>query len=321
MQEKLFNTRLSAFVDKYKVINPSQYGFRENMSTSYAPTELVNEITTSLDSKMHTMGVFIDLKKAFDTVDHKLLCEKVEFYGIRGVAHNWIRSYLSNRSQFVCFDGFHSNLLNISCGVPQSNNTLSANIDITINGVNIDRVRVAKFLGLLIDEKLNWKDHIASVKSKLSKSIAKLYKCNQLVDIQSMHILYCSMFLPYINYCSEIWGNTYPTNISGIVILQKRAMRLLYGANRIDHTTPLFYRSHALKFVDLVKFKTAVFRFKAYQCKLPVNIQQHFVKKDISTITRQTNQLVRCCVTTNEYLNSTTAQLHHFGGIELDTPQ
>ena len=75
--EKLFNTRLSAFVDKYKVINPSQYGFRENMSTSYALTELVNEITASLDSKMHTMGVFIDLKKAFDTVDHKLLCEKI----------------------------------------------------------------------------------------------------------------------------------------------------------------------------------------------------------------------------------------------------
>ena len=125
-----------------------------------------------------------------------------------------------------------------------------------------------------------------------------MYKCSQLVDIQSMHILCCSMFLPYINYCSEIWGNVYPTNISGIVILQKRAMRLLYGANCIDHTTPLFYRSRALKFVDLVKFKTAVFMFKAYQCKLPVNIQ-HFVKKDISTITRQPNQLVRCCVTTN----------------------
>ena len=61
--EKLFNTRLSAFVDKYKVINPNQYGFRENMSTSYALTELVNEITASLDSKMHTMGVFIDLTK------------------------------------------------------------------------------------------------------------------------------------------------------------------------------------------------------------------------------------------------------------------
>ena len=59
----------------------------------YALTELVNEITASLDSKMHTMGVFIDFKKAFDTVDHKLLCEKIWFYGIRGVAHNWIRSY------------------------------------------------------------------------------------------------------------------------------------------------------------------------------------------------------------------------------------
>ena len=113
-----------------------------------------------------------------------------------------------------------------------------------------------------------------------------------------MHILYCSMFLPYINYCSEIWGNTYPTNINGIVILQKRAMRLLYGANHIDLTTPLFHRSHALQFVDLVKF-TTVFMFKTYQCKLPVNIQQHFMKTDISTITRLKNKFVKCCVTTN----------------------
>ena len=102
------------------------------------------------------------------------------------------------------------------------NNSLSTNIDITINGVNIYRVRVAKFLGVLIDEKLNWKDHITSVKSKLSKSTAILYKCSQLVDIQSMHILYCSMFLPYINYCSEIWGNTYPTNSNGILSYSKR---------------------------------------------------------------------------------------------------
>ena len=82
------------------------------MSTSYALTEVINEITSSLNNKMYSIGVFIDLKKAFDTVDHELLCEF--FYGIRGVAHNWISSYLSNRSQFVCYNEFHSDLLNIS---------------------------------------------------------------------------------------------------------------------------------------------------------------------------------------------------------------
>ena len=103
---------------KNDIINPSQYGFRENMSTSYALTMLINEITSSLNNKMYSIGVFIDLKKAFDTVD-ELLCEKMYFYGIRGVAHNWISSYLSIRSQFVCYNEVHSDLLHISCGVPQ----------------------------------------------------------------------------------------------------------------------------------------------------------------------------------------------------------
>ena len=101
---------------KNDIINPSQYGLSENMSTSYALTELINEITSSVNNKMYSIGVFIDLKKAFDTVDHELLCEKMYFYGTRGVAHKWISSYLP---QFVCYNEFHSDLLNISCGVPQ----------------------------------------------------------------------------------------------------------------------------------------------------------------------------------------------------------
>ena len=78
--EKLFNSRLSAFIDKNNIINPSQYGFRENMSTTYALTELINEITSSLRNKVYSIGVFIDLKKAFDTVDHELFCEKKLWY-------------------------------------------------------------------------------------------------------------------------------------------------------------------------------------------------------------------------------------------------
>ena len=124
-----------------------------------------------------------------------------------------------------------------------------------------------------------------------------------------MRILYSSLFLPYISYCSEIWGNTYPSNVNCLVVLQKRAIRLLFGAGRLDHTTPLFYRSHILKYPDLVKFETAMFMYKAYYCMLPGNIQQHFVKKDILVITRRKNQLVRRCVT----LNVTAMSLPMYG--------
>ena len=162
-----------------------------------------------------------------------------------------------------------------------------------------ERVRVAKFLGVLIDEHLNWKPHIASVQSKLSKTTAILYKCSQIIDSCSMRIIYCSVFLPYIHYCSEIWGNTYHSNINRIIIIQKRAIRLLFGAGRLDHTTPLYQRANILEFTDLVKLKTAVFMYKAYHCMLPENIQRNFVKKYIMHQTRTKQQLVRSCVSSN----------------------
>ena len=75
-QEKLFNSRLESFVNSCNILNSCQYGFREGMPTSHALVELLDEITNSLDNKKSAVGVLIDLKKAFDTVDHQLLCKK-----------------------------------------------------------------------------------------------------------------------------------------------------------------------------------------------------------------------------------------------------
>ena len=87
-------------------------------------------------------------------------------------------------------------------------NNTAIDTELSINGVCLEGVRVVTFFGVLIDEQLNWKPHIASVQSKLSKTTAILYKYSQIIDSCSMRILYCSTFLPYY-YCSEIWGNTY----------------------------------------------------------------------------------------------------------------
>ena len=65
------------------------------------------------------MGIFLDLAKAFDTVNHNILLEKLTFYGIRGTAHNWLKNYLTNRHQIVSINGFNSNRLPVTCGVPQ----------------------------------------------------------------------------------------------------------------------------------------------------------------------------------------------------------
>ena len=208
-----------------------------------------------------------------------------------------VSSVLASMCRWFAINKLSLNVLKTSYMLFRNNTAIDT--ELSINGVCLERVRVAKFLGVLIDEHLNWKPHIARVQSKLSKTTAILYKCSQIIDSCSMRILYCSIFLPYIHYCSEIWGNTYHSNINRIIIIQKRAIRLLFCAGRLDHTTPLFQRANILKFTDLVKLKTAVFMYKAYHCMLPENIQRNFVKKDIMHQTRTKQQLVRLCVSSN----------------------
>ena len=87
--EKLFYNRLNKFIDKCNLISENQYGFRSIRSTSSALLELVEEMSSSIDKSLHTVGVFIDLSKAFDTIDHSLLIKKLENLGIRGIVLKW----------------------------------------------------------------------------------------------------------------------------------------------------------------------------------------------------------------------------------------
>ena len=98
--EKLFVLRLDNYIEKHNLLSNHQYGFRTNRSTSMAVMELVKNIGSNCDNK-YTIGIFIDLSKAFDTIHHGLLLKKMERYGIRGTANKWLKSYLTNRNQYV----------------------------------------------------------------------------------------------------------------------------------------------------------------------------------------------------------------------------
>ena len=117
--ERVMYDRIELFLNDFDLIYKNQFGFRKKHSTSHALISIVEQIRNNLDKKIFSCAVFVDLEKAFDTVNHIILLQKLDHYGISGSANAWIRSYLSERSQKVTVNGTTSSERSITCGVPQ----------------------------------------------------------------------------------------------------------------------------------------------------------------------------------------------------------
>jgi retron-type reverse transcriptase len=111
--------RLQSYLAMKEFFCDSQYGFRKQHSTQHAILDIINKIQDNMDRKMYSCGIFIDLKKAFDTVDHDILLGKLDYYGIRGVINNWFSSYLKNLKKTTLVGNCVSNKETTLCGVPQ----------------------------------------------------------------------------------------------------------------------------------------------------------------------------------------------------------
>ena len=117
--EKLMYKRLSNFLDINNVIYLLQFGFRPKYSTNHALINLTESIRQSLYEGSFGCGIFLDMQKTFDIVDHKILLKKLEYYGNRGVCNDWFKSYLLDCKQFVSINSYNSDLMPVDFGVPQ----------------------------------------------------------------------------------------------------------------------------------------------------------------------------------------------------------
>ena len=108
----------SEFLEMHNILYVNQFGFRKNNSTIFALMQITEQIKESIDDGKFGCGIFIDLRKAFDTVNHDTLLLKLK-YGIRVSMLNWFKSYLTNRNQYVYINGESSKIKELSCGVPQ----------------------------------------------------------------------------------------------------------------------------------------------------------------------------------------------------------
>ena len=110
---------LQDFINKHNLLYKYQFGFRKQHSPNLALIILVDKISEALDKGDYVLGLFLDFSKAFDTVNHEILFKKLEHCGIRGIALSWFKSYLSDRTQYIEYNGQKSDKGNIICGVPQ----------------------------------------------------------------------------------------------------------------------------------------------------------------------------------------------------------
>ena len=116
--EKLVTIRLLSFCNKYSIISPVQFGFQPGISTSDALLKITESIYNALDNRNHHIATLLDIKKAFDSVDHVILLKKLDHYGIRGLPLKWFESYLSDRKCYTEIDSIKSDTCIFNVGVP-----------------------------------------------------------------------------------------------------------------------------------------------------------------------------------------------------------
>lgn len=320
--EKVIEKQIRTYMDDNNYFYDYQFGFRPGHETGHAVSRLVNIIAKN--SYKDCSVIMCDLKKAFDTVDHKKLIKKIERYGINT---KLLSSYLHNRSQYTEIEGLKSTKLNLNFGVPQGSvlgpllfliyindlpqsvkfetilfaddtNFLSVNMDndminaemkkaeewfsanaLTIHpektsllnfkveklkllvcGIEIPEVQSAKYVGILIDNKLNFKSHSLEAISKIKQNMFLLNSNKNFLPLTIRKLIYNSLIKPYFEYGVENWGNSLKKHLT---VMQKKCVRMINNKqNYICHTNQIYINNKLLKFEDILEYRRARYMWK-----------------------------------------------------------
>ena len=193
--ERIIYDRLYDYLTNLHILCDNQFGFRKNHSTTLALINLHEKISSAIGRGELAVGVFLDLSKAFDTVNHSILFDKLEYHGIRGLALKWIKSYFSNRLQFVEYNGYASRA-NIVCGVPQGSILgplfFLLYINDTINASTIlQLISFANDTNVFLSHKD--KDCLTDILNAQLNKLSIWFRFNRLsLNVKKKNLIYCS---------------------------------------------------------------------------------------------------------------------------------
>ena len=353
--EKLIDVRLRDFMDEHSLFTNAQFGFRKGHSTSHGITKLHDKIIESLEKKMICAVLFIDLKSAFDTIDHCILAKKLKHIGIKGNILQLLISYLENRKQFIKSDDIITTLVSVLCGVPQGSilgpllfviyindfancsklnsilfaddaaivhehkslkhlqkqlnseadklnqwfiaNKLTLNLKKTklmlfnkqklkpnalkkfklnINKTNIEQVDQIKYLGVILDNKLNWHSHIEYMCTKLSRAAGVIFKMRNILPRRALLMIYNSLGASYLRYGVMSWGTARTTALAKLKVLQNKIIRYITHSPLLTNVTAQYRLLSILNVHQLLTLETAKFMFKQSKSQLPKAFDEHF---------------------------------------------
>ena len=356
--------QVTGFADACDLFDPHQYGFRAKHNVNHPLLQFSEKIFEALNEGKISLAVFIDLKKAFDTVDYKILLEKLKHYGIRNTELLWFENYLQNRQQYVHLSSIagESNInsckLPCKCGIPQgsclgpllflffindltkatdfftllfaddctfqitatnssslfkraneelnkaeqwfSANKLTINAkktkyilykdpnshihveDLYISQSIISRVgqfceeKSVRFLGVWVDDQMSFTDHMSKLKSKLISGIYALSTSCKLVSLSVRKLIYRSLVESHIRFAAILYGASNPTMLNPLRVLQRKAVRIVAGANFNAHTGNLFKVHNFLKLDDIVQLSQTLFVRQFKNKQLPISFSSFF---------------------------------------------
>ena len=364
--EKAILVQMWDFVVKFKLLIDDQYGFRKMHNTTYAILTFVNLIYGKINNAS-LIGMFLDLRKAYDSVEHEILLEKLYAYGFRGKIWNWLKDYLTNRVQIVKIGNCKSDKLQIKRGVLQGSTlgcllfclyindvevggakdrnltlfaddtniliwgktldesknraneeliridewlmenkmTLNANKtkymifqeknisnksegqDLYIKNNCLERVEVINFLGLLIDEKLNFKKHIEKTVKRLKQIIPYCYKLRDKLNIEGKKMFYYTMIYSAIQYGIEVYSNTTWTNLKILNNMHKKMIKILFCMPKRTNTVQVYTKLEILDLKHIIMLQLVKLGFKWAHNILPSKLQYVFSSQGKGKATRQ----------------------------------
>ena len=150
-------------------------------------------------------------------------------------------------------------------------------LKIQIDGSEIDQVERTKFLGVVIDQNLNWKEHVSLISRKVSGSIGMVVKAKHCLNRDALLTLYNSFIYPYTTYCNQVWGCTYNSTLKRLFILQKKSLRIMFDMQKRESLENVFHNENILKFTDINVHLTSKLMFRYYHGDVPDVFQNFFV--------------------------------------------